>query len=191
MEDHPPLQTPKLIFHLLPFLNPFRWVSIHVRRQPSFAKASFKCTFSTELLHCGITKQPTYSPTQYQLPQTQSLPLVATMSTPNPEDLEPEQTEGFKVGEKKTIDEYQKLGTSSTTNPFHTETHLLTDMNFQMVEPSRRMAIRRPLPPHRPKASLRHNPSVHRRLRGVAHGHAAGEEGQYDQRHHQQRQDVY
>jgi Rho GDP-dissociation inhibitor len=29
------------------------------------------------------------------------------------EDLVPEQTEGFKVGEKKTIDEYQKLGESS------------------------------------------------------------------------------
>lgn len=29
-----------------------------------------------------------------------------------PEDLVPEQTEGFKVGEKKTIDEYQKLGKS-------------------------------------------------------------------------------
>jgi hypothetical protein len=28
------------------------------------------------------------------------------------EDLVPEQTEGFKVGEKKTIDEYQKLGKS-------------------------------------------------------------------------------
>lgn len=26
------------------------------------------------------------------------------------EDLVPEQTEGFKVGEKKTIDEYQQLG---------------------------------------------------------------------------------
>jgi len=31
------------------------------------------------------------------------------MST-NPDELEPEQTEGFKVGEKKTIDEYQQLG---------------------------------------------------------------------------------
>jgi hypothetical protein len=29
---------------------------------------------------------------------------------PNPDDLEPEHTEGFKVGEKKTIDEYNKLG---------------------------------------------------------------------------------
>jgi Rho GDP-dissociation inhibitor len=26
------------------------------------------------------------------------------------DDLHAEQTEGFKVGEKKTIDEYQKLG---------------------------------------------------------------------------------
>ncbi|KAK4617457.1 Rho GDP-dissociation inhibitor [Fulvia fulva] len=28
---------------------------------------------------------------------------------PKPEDLQPEQTEGFKVGEKKTIEEYQQL----------------------------------------------------------------------------------
>ncbi len=32
------------------------------------------------------------------------------MSNVNDEELTPEQTEGFKVGEKKTIDEYQKLG---------------------------------------------------------------------------------
>ncbi|OQO05633.1 hypothetical protein B0A48_09725 [Cryoendolithus antarcticus] len=31
------------------------------------------------------------------------------MATPQPEELEPEGTEGFKVGEKKTIHEYQKL----------------------------------------------------------------------------------
>ncbi|GAB7362745.1 hypothetical protein MBLNU230_g3051t1 [Neophaeotheca triangularis] len=31
------------------------------------------------------------------------------MSAPNADELEPEQTEGFKVGEKKTIDEYQQL----------------------------------------------------------------------------------
>ncbi|TKA25203.1 hypothetical protein B0A50_05901 [Salinomyces thailandicus] len=30
-------------------------------------------------------------------------------AAPHTEDLEPEQTEGFKVGEKKTIDEYQQL----------------------------------------------------------------------------------
>jgi len=30
-------------------------------------------------------------------------------SAPHADDLEPEQTEGFKVGESKTIDEYQKL----------------------------------------------------------------------------------
>ena len=33
------------------------------------------------------------------------------------EDLVPEQTEGFKVGEKKTIDEYQKLGESNHISP--------------------------------------------------------------------------
>jgi len=32
------------------------------------------------------------------------------MSNVNDEELVPEQTEGFRVGEKKTIDEYQKLG---------------------------------------------------------------------------------
>jgi len=37
------------------------------------------------------------------------------------DDLVPEQTEGFKVGEKKTIDEYQKLGKSQ--QEMHTGTH--------------------------------------------------------------------
>lgn len=32
------------------------------------------------------------------------------------EDLSVEHTEGFKVGEKKTIDEYQKLGPSFVVN---------------------------------------------------------------------------
>lgn len=36
------------------------------------------------------------------------------------DDLHAEQTEGFKVGEKKTIDEYQKLGKSSRPNAFFT-----------------------------------------------------------------------
>ncbi|KAK5741918.1 rho GDP dissociation inhibitor [Elasticomyces elasticus] len=31
------------------------------------------------------------------------------MSTPHPDELQPEQTEGFKVGEKKTLEEYQQL----------------------------------------------------------------------------------
>lgn len=36
------------------------------------------------------------------------------MSVPHhEEDLKPEETEGFKVGEKKTIDEYQQLGRSA------------------------------------------------------------------------------
>jgi len=35
---------------------------------------------------------------------------LSSMSKVNDEELTPEQTEGFKVGEKKTIDEYQKLG---------------------------------------------------------------------------------
>lgn len=33
-------------------------------------------------------------------------------AAPHAEDLEPEQTEGFKVGEKKTLEEYQQLGKS-------------------------------------------------------------------------------
>ncbi len=46
-------------------------------------------------------------------------------AVPNPDDLEPEHTEGFKVGEKKTIEEYQNLGkhhilhtTSGKQHPF-------------------------------------------------------------------------
>jgi hypothetical protein len=33
------------------------------------------------------------------------------------EELQAERTEGFKVGEKKTIDEYQKLGIASPHHP--------------------------------------------------------------------------
>lgn len=35
------------------------------------------------------------------------------------DDLTPEQTEGFKVGEKKTIDEYQKLGELGQRHSVH------------------------------------------------------------------------
>ncbi|KAK7509041.1 uncharacterized protein IWZ02DRAFT_466311 [Phyllosticta citriasiana] len=34
------------------------------------------------------------------------------------DELTPEQTEGFKVGEKKTIDEYQQLGKLAPCPPF-------------------------------------------------------------------------
>lgn len=46
------------------------------------------------------------------LPPTQShnTPNSATMVDGHEDELTPEQTEGFKVGEKKTIDEYQQLG---------------------------------------------------------------------------------
>lgn len=35
---------------------------------------------------------------------------AADMTHDHDDELQPEHTEGFKVGEKKTIDEYQKLG---------------------------------------------------------------------------------
>jgi len=41
---------------------------------------------------------------------TESATKMAS-SANNEQDLLPDQTEGFKVGEKKTIDEYNKLGT--------------------------------------------------------------------------------
>ena len=34
------------------------------------------------------------------------------MASRNEDDLAPSKTEGFKVGEKKTLDEYAKLGMS-------------------------------------------------------------------------------
>jgi hypothetical protein len=46
------------------------------------------------------------------LPPRTAIPeyhYIANMAD-NHDDLHAEQTEGFKVGEKKTIDEYQKLG---------------------------------------------------------------------------------
>lgn len=35
------------------------------------------------------------------------------MSDQHDDDLAPSKTEGFKVGEKKTVEEYQKLGESN------------------------------------------------------------------------------
>jgi len=45
------------------------------------------------------------------------------MSNVADEELVPEQTEGFKVGQKKTIDEYQKLGNSLSHSLLHSFTH--------------------------------------------------------------------
>lgn len=42
------------------------------------------------------------------------------------DDLVPEQTEGFKVGEKKTIDEYQKLGKSRREIIYRKAPHALS-----------------------------------------------------------------
>jgi hypothetical protein len=46
--------------------------------------------------------------------------LTAIMaSAANDQELLPEQTEGFKVGEKKTMDEYSKMGMHTFQHPFH------------------------------------------------------------------------
>jgi hypothetical protein len=61
-------------------------------------------------------KEAYYNTTSHSYTYTFGLRLSthATMSNAvGAEDLVPEQTEGFKVGEKKTIDEYQKLGEST------------------------------------------------------------------------------
>lgn len=51
------------------------------------------------------------------------------------DDLVPEQTEGFKVGEKKTIDEYQKLGKSRKGMICRNTPHVLSpyDKNIMAV----------------------------------------------------------
>lgn len=41
------------------------------------------------------------------------------MASNNNEDLLPEQTEGYKVGEKRTIDEYHKMGMLISIEPLH------------------------------------------------------------------------
>jgi hypothetical protein len=59
---------------------------------------------------------PTYHPGSHSYTYTQGAklsPHAAMSNAVGTEDLVPEQTEGFKVGEKKTIDEYQKLGEST------------------------------------------------------------------------------
>jgi hypothetical protein len=52
------------------------------------------------------------TPTSRSLPYLYLIPAIMSNEAAVHEDLVPEQTEGFKVGEKKTIDEYQKLGKS-------------------------------------------------------------------------------
>lgn len=47
------------------------------------------------------------------------------------------------------------------------------------------------MPPNWPEAPLCHHAAVYRRLGRIAYGHASGEEGEHDQRHHQQRQIVH
>lgn len=59
-----------------------------------------------DLLH-NILSPPVASHTQPPIPLYPTTPAMADHA----DDLHAEQTEGFKVGEKKTIDEYQKLGT--------------------------------------------------------------------------------
>jgi hypothetical protein len=49
------------------------------------------------------------------------------------DDLNPTKTEGFKVGEKKTIDEYQKLGTE---NVFCTFKNLLSKQSSEVFSVS-------------------------------------------------------
>lgn len=53
------------------------------------------------------------------------------MSTPNPEELEPEHTEGFKVGEKKTIDEYNQLGMSDSFQLFAVKADIIRSVQLK------------------------------------------------------------
>jgi Helicase conserved C-terminal domain len=57
---------------------------------------------------------------------------------------------------------------------------------FQVVEPGRRVAVGRSLPPNRPGPPVRHHAPGNRGLGRVAHGAAAGEEGEFDRFDHQQ-----
>ena len=41
------------------------------------------------------------------------------MASNNNDDLLPEQTEGYKVGEKRTLDEYHKMGMLVSNEPMH------------------------------------------------------------------------
>jgi hypothetical protein len=56
------------------------------------------------------------------------------------EELQPEQTEGFKVGEKKTIDEYQKLGKfalsllSLSLSPLHRNPFPQTELTIEQTK---------------------------------------------------------
>jgi hypothetical protein len=51
-----------------------------------------------------------YTNISYIVPSREPSNNSNTMADITKDDLQVEQTEGFKVGEQKTIDEYQKLG---------------------------------------------------------------------------------
>jgi hypothetical protein len=46
------------------------------------------------------------------------------------DELKPEETEGFKVGEKKTIEEYQKLGKCLSTTFYLTQLYRICDLIY-------------------------------------------------------------
>jgi hypothetical protein len=58
---------------------------------------------------------PTPQHYRLQLPKASNSPKMADRVTD--EELQADRTEGFKVGEKKTIDEYHKLGMISPHRP--------------------------------------------------------------------------
>ncbi|USW57373.1 Putative Rho protein GDP-dissociation inhibitor [Septoria linicola] len=58
------------------------------------------------------------------------------MSAPNKDDLEPEATEGFKVGEKKTIDEYQQLDQEDESLRKYKESLGLSSTGQRIGDPS-------------------------------------------------------
>lgn len=56
-----------------------------------------------------ILSLPIHSPSSSQHPPCLHSAIMSSAEH-HDDELTPEQTEGFKVGEKKTIDEYQQLG---------------------------------------------------------------------------------
>ncbi|KAI5363308.1 putative Rho protein GDP-dissociation inhibitor [Septoria linicola] len=58
------------------------------------------------------------------------------MSASNKDDLEPEATEGFKVGEKKTIDEYQQLDQEDESLRKYKESLGLSSTGQRIGDPS-------------------------------------------------------
>lgn len=104
----------------------------HLFTPDSTIPSVYSCTYILSSVHLSF---PFIKPLYYLSTQTQSKPAIApttTMADHNEDDLTATKTEGFKVGEKKSVQEYAELGTPSLPFPVHPQ---LTSIQTKTTNP--------------------------------------------------------